>query len=155
MVAATTEYLRHQLTGYARGWESDRATAVAVWELEARLKTALALFDHVRRLDEQMTADLVAAGTTWTPESAEQLLALYREWERPTPEIAKRIADLQAKGHGVEGADEFRAATLRARSTLDVSLEKLEHSVRDADEGKLRPLGEIRDELRRRADAGR
>lgn len=155
MVASTTQYLRHQLAGYSRGWESDRATALAAWELEARLKTALALFDHVRRLDEQMTAELVAAGTTWTPELAEQLMTFYREWERPTTEIARRIADLQAKGQPVEGADEFRAAALRARSTLNISLEKLERSVREADQGKLRPLGEIRDELRRQADAGR
>jgi hypothetical protein len=155
MVAPTTEYLHHQLTGYSRGWESDRAAVLAAWELEARLKTALALFDHVRRLDEQMTAQLVAAGTTWTPESAEWLMAFYRDWERPTSQIAKRIAELQAQGQPVEGADEFRAATLRARSTLNISLEKLERSVREADEGKLRPLGEIRDELRRRADAER
>jgi hypothetical protein len=153
MVATTKQYLRHQLTGYSEGWESDRAAALAVWELEARLKTALALFDHVRRLDEQMTAELIATGATWTSESAEQLMAFYREWERPTPQIAKQISQLQSEGHRVEGADEFRAATLYARSNLNISLEKLERSVREADEGKLRPLGEIRDELRRRADA--
>jgi hypothetical protein len=155
MVAATEQFLQHELSGYARAWENDRATALAVWDLEARLRTALTLFEHVRRLDEQMTADIVAAGTTWTHEAAEKLLAFYREWERPTSQIAWRIAELQANGHHVDGADEFRAATLRARGTLNISLEKLERSVREADEGKLRPLGEIRDELRRRADANR
>jgi hypothetical protein len=155
MVAATAEFLQHELSGYARAWENDRASALAVWDLEARLRTALTLFEHVRRLDEQMTADIVAAGTTWTHESAGKLLSFYREWEGPTSQVARRIAELQAQGHHVAGADEFRAATLRARSTLNISLEKLERSVREADEGKLRPLGEIRDELRRRADADR
>jgi hypothetical protein len=155
MVAATTVYLQHQLAGYSRAWESDRASALANWDLEARIRTALTLFEHVRRLDEQMTADIGSAGTSWTPQSAEQLLSFYRDWERPTRQIAERIAELQAKGVRVEGGDDFRVATLHARSTLNTSLEKLERSARDADEGKLRPLGEIRDELRRQADAGR
>ena len=155
MVAATTEYLQHQLAGYSRAWASDRASALSSWDLEARLQTALTLFEHVRRLDEQMTAEIGSTGTSWTPESAEQLVSFYRDWERPTRRIAERIAELQARGIQVEGTDEFRAATLRARSTLNTSLEKLERSARDANEGKLRPLGEIRDELRRQADAGR
>jgi len=155
MVAATEEFLHHQLSGYARAWESDRASALAAWDLEARLRTALTLFEHVRRLDEQMTADIVAARSSWTPDSAAKLLAFYREWERSIFQIAKRIAELQFEGHQVEGADDFKTATLHARSALNTSLEKLERSVREADEGKLRPLGEIRDELRRRADAGR
>jgi hypothetical protein len=155
MVAACTEYLRHQLDGYGRGWDSDRAQVIAVWELEARLKTALALFEHVRRLDQQMSRELATSGSAWTREAAEYLLTFYRDWEAPTAQIATRIAELQAGGARIESSDEFKRATLEARSVLNVSIEQLERSARDARQGKLRPLAEIRDELRRQADAGR
>jgi hypothetical protein len=155
MVAATSDYLRLQLAGYAEAWKSDRQTWLEAWELEARLKTALALFDHVRRIDQQRTAELSAGGEPWTRESAAALTALYRDWEAPSATIAEQIASLQSKGVSVKGAEEFQQAVLLARTVLDVALDRLEQSARQAREGRLRSVGEIRDELRRQADAGR
>jgi hypothetical protein len=155
MVAATSDYLRHQLAGYAQGWKSDRRESLSAWELEARLKTALALFDHVRRIDQQRTAELSVSGETWAHDSAAALTELYRDWETPSQMIAEQIESLQASGASVEGAEEFKQAVLLARAVLDVSLDRLEHSARQSREGKLRSVGEIRDELRRQADAKR
>lgn len=155
MVAATSEYLRHQLAGYAQGWTSNLPESLAAWELEARLNTALALFDHVRRIDQQRTAELSASGQTWTRESAADLTELYREWEVPTMIIAEQLASLEASGATVKGAEAFKQAVLVARSILDISLDRLEQSARQARDGRLRSVGEIRDELRRQVDAGR
>jgi hypothetical protein len=151
MVAATSEYLRHQLAGYAEGWKSDLRGSLAAWELEARLRTALALFDHVRRIDQQRTAELSAREETWTRESSAALTELYREWEAPSTMIAEQIASPQASGASVKGAEEFKQAVLQARAVLDVSLDGLEQSARQAREGRLRSVWEIRDELRRQA----
>jgi hypothetical protein len=155
MVAATSDYLRHQLAGYAQGWNSDRHESLATWELEARLKTALALFEHVRRFDQQRTSELSASGGTWTRESAEALIELYRDWEAPSATIADQIAALESKGLVVQGAEEFKQAVLQARAALGISLDRLDHSARPARDGKLRTVGEIRNEPRRQADAGR
>jgi len=123
--------------------------------LEARLNTALALFDHVRRIDQQRTAELAASGKCWTRESAAALAELYREWEAPSKMIAEQIASLEASGGLVKGAEAFKQAVLEARSVLDISLDRLEQSARQARAGRLRSVGDIRDELRRQADSGR
>ena len=151
MVAATSEYLRHQLAGYAEGWKSDLRGSLAARELEARLRTALALFDHIWRIDQQRTAERTATGETWTRESSAALTELYREWETPSTVIAEQIASVQASGASVKGVEEFKQAVLQARAVLDVSLDGLEQSARQAREGRLRSVGEIRDELRRQA----
>jgi hypothetical protein len=155
MVATASDYLRHQLAGYAQGWKSDLRESLASWELEARLNTALALVDHVRRIDQQRTAELSASGTTWTRESAAELTELYRDWEAPSKMIAEQIESVQASGATVNEAEAFKQAVLYARSILDVSLDRLKHSALQAREGSRRSVGEIRDELRRQADPGR
>ncbi len=69
--------------------------------------------------------------------------------------IAEQIDSLQASGASVKGAQEFKQAVLLARAVLDISLDRLEQSARQARDGRLRSVGEIRDELRRQADTGR
>jgi hypothetical protein len=156
MVAPATSFLALQLDAYARGWQDDRhVDALAAGELESRLKTALALFDHVRRIDHDMTHAAAAGNGTWDAASTERLFAFYREWEAPTARIAARIGQLEAAGARVDGAAAFKRATLQARSVLNTSIEQLERSARDARAGNVRPWAEIRDELRRQADAGR
>lgn len=153
MSGATTHFLSSQLDAYTESWHHDHVDALACWELEARLDVALALFHVIQRIDEEMSQQVAAGRLNWEESAADQLLAFYRTWEAPAAQIAAKIADLRSKGFEVQGSAEFQRAVLQAKSTFDISLDRLTHSAQQAREGKLRPLGEIRDELRRRNDA--
>jgi hypothetical protein len=155
MTGTTHHFLTGQLDAYSESWQHDHADALACWEMEARLEIALALFHVIRRIDHEMSQQVEAHRLSWDPPTVDRLLHFYRTWEAPAPRIVARIADLQSKGFVVRGAEEFRRATLEARGTLNISLDRLEHSAQQAREGKLRPLGEVRNELRRQSDARR
>jgi len=155
MSGATTHFLSDQLDAYTESWQRDHADALACWELEARLEIAVALFHAIQRIDAEMSRQLAASGLTWDRPAAERLLHFYRLWEAPSAQISRRIGELRTKGFAVNGEDAFRRAVLEARSTLGISLDRLEHSARQAREGTLRPLGEIRDELRHQPDTRR
>lgn len=155
MTRTTHHFLTGQLDAYSESWQHDHADALACWELEARLEIALALFHVIRRIDQEMAQQVEARRLNWDASTVDQLLNFYRTWEAPSAQIVARIAELESKGFAVRGAEEFRRAALEARSTLNISLDRLEHSAQQAREGKLRPLGEVRDELRRQSDARR
>lgn len=150
MSGTTAHFLSTQLDAYTESWHRDHFDALSCWELEARLDVALALFHVIRRIDEVMSQQVAAGRLRWENSVANELVNFYRIWEGPAAQIEARISDLRSKGFKVEGSEEFQQAALQARSTLNISLDRLEHSARQAREGKLRPLGEIRDELRHR-----
>lgn len=152
MSGATTHFLSDQLDAYTESWQRDHADALACWELESRLEIALTLFHVIQRIDQEMSQHFAASGLNWDPTAADELLKFYRTWEAPSTQIAGRISERGAKGFVVNGADAFRRATLEARSALGISLDRIEHSARQAREGKLRPLGEVRNELRGQSD---
>jgi hypothetical protein len=152
MGGSTTQFLSDQLDSYTESWQRDHADALACWELEARLKIALGLFQAIRLVDQEMSQAVAEGRLSWDAVTTERLVGFYRSWEAPAGAIVRRARDLRSRGFEVEGAVEFERAALEAKGTLNISLDRLEQSARQAREGKLRPLGEIRDELRRQSD---
>jgi hypothetical protein len=152
MSETTAHFLSGQLDAYTESWHHDHIDALACWELEARLEVALALFHVIRRMDEEMCQQVAAGRLRWDVPAADQLLGFYRAWEAPADQIADRVSALRAKGFEVQGGQAFEQATLQAKSTLNIPMDRLEHSAQQAQEGKLRPVGEVRNELRHKSD---
>jgi hypothetical protein len=147
MTGTTPEFLAGQLGAYTESWQRGHADALACWELEARLEVALALFHVVRRVDEEMARQVAAGQLVWDARAIDQIRQFYRLWEAPTASVLRRVDDLSAKGFVVDRSDDFTRAALQARATLSIPLDRLDESARQARDGAVRPLGEIRDEL--------
>jgi hypothetical protein len=153
MAVSTTQFLNGQLAAYSESWQDEHASALACWELEARIKLAVALFEIIRDFDERLARDALAGKMQWDRPLADEIRELYAAWEKPTARIVPQLLEMSKGGFVVEGEEAFKGAVLDARSMLSFSLDRLEESARQAREGKTRSLAEVADGIRRRLGA--
>jgi hypothetical protein len=154
MVRAT-ETLESQLNLYesqSDSWRADRhETALA--ELRQVVAFANFLYDRIKRVDEEWSAEVATAGTAPLEADARAVEALYAKWCAKAEVDLRRAAEVEAAGHRVEGMDRFRQAYYEARANLSIPTDRVLQSTAHAREGRARPLGEVRDELRRQTNA--
>ena len=153
MIGSTAQFLSGQLSAFSESWRDEHANALACWEIEGRVKVALALFEVIRDFDERVARDALAGAVTWDRALADEIRKLYAGWEKLTVHILPQLKALAGEGFNVEGGEAFKAAVLDVRSVLNCSLDRLEESARQAREGKTRPLAEVADGIRRRLGA--
>ena len=80
-----------------------------------------------------------------------EFASLYQKWLEPCAETLSAIAELEEGGYQVQGASKFKDTYFRVRGILGIPIEKLIRSLHDLKGGRFRPIGEVRDELRRRS----
>ena len=153
MVRAT-ETLDRQLRHYEA--ESDRfrqSEAPAAWaEAQEVVAYANFVYDRIKRIDEEWSAELVAKAETPSAADARAVWDLYARWCGKAEADLRRATELDAGGSKVSGLDRLRHAYYEARDLLSIPPERTHQSAQSAREGRARSLGEIRDELRRALD---
>jgi DNA-binding MarR family transcriptional regulator len=82
---------------------------------------------------------------------AEQLASMYQAWLTQSGRVLSAIDRLEADGFLIEGADEFRRRCREVR-LMNFDFDRIEASLAAALAGRVRPLREAADELRRRRD---
>lgn len=145
-----TQFLRGQLEAYSESWKRDHARAMACWELESRLKLALTLYDLIAEAAAKGDGD-AASGTAARETSLRDFFALYRDWLDACEGPLRALASLELEGYQVGGGDRFREVYEEVRGLLQFSPDRIITSLRSMERGEGRPIGEVRDELRRQA----
>ena len=145
------ESLERQLQHYEAESDRLRATDDAAARAEAQEVVAYAnfVYDRIRHVDEEWSADLASRGETPSDADARAVWDLYARWCGKAEADLRRAAALDAKGHRIAGLDRFRQAYYEVRDVLSVAPDRLRRSTESANHGRTRPLSEIRDELRR------
>jgi len=143
------------LEGHFRNYEAQsdrfRQSSEATAGAQARELVAYAnfIYDRIKRIDEEWTAQLGGSGGAPPDADADAVWELYAKWCGKAEADLRRANELDAKGITIQGIDRLRQAYYEARDLLSVVPEQVRRAARSAQEGHTRPLGEIRDELRR------
>jgi hypothetical protein len=153
MIGSTAQFLSGPLSAFSESWREGHANALACWEIEGRIKVAVAIFEVIRDFDERLARDALSGAVTWDRTLADEIRKLYAAWEKLTIHIVPQLKAASARGFVVEGSEAFKTAVLDVRSVLNFSLDRLEESARQVREGKTRPLAEVADGIRRRLGA--
>jgi hypothetical protein len=86
-------------------------------------------------------------------EGARRFIAQYARLGEAFDHIAAAVRDAEQLGLPVEGTERFEEVRSELRALLNVPLERMVSAEEHFWAGRGRPLGEVRDELRRRAGA--
>lgn len=153
---ARTSIVGRQLSLYeeqSESWQRDYVEAEQCKDLEDIIAFGTFVYDRIKHIDAEWSNEMDAAGQV--PDEADALAVwnLYANWSRKTEANLKLVGTMEAKGYHVEGVDRYRDAYRDAQLVTSVSIDRFRLSLRHQGEGRTRPLGELRDELRRRADA--
>jgi light-regulated signal transduction histidine kinase (bacteriophytochrome) len=81
---------------------------------------------------------------------APEVITLYRKWVEESAHLLLDISECERAGFPIARADEFRFAHMETKAFAHEP-QRLINSARKADAGKVRPLDEVMNELRRRA----
>lgn len=149
----STNFLREQLEANVQAWKYDHDRAMACWEMEARLKLVMSLYEVIQTIDRHWGQETRSDSATFDEAAAGQIGDLYRIWLKPSQEVIRIIANLRRQGYAIEGADAFEQAYAATRGLLDIPIERVLRASRQVTEGKGRPAAEVKDELRRRLGA--
>jgi hypothetical protein len=143
--------LEAQLDLYERSMEN--AGEFARLQLEEAITVGVGLF-------QSLLAEVQAFNSRPIAGSRAQMLnegrAYHARYERMASQLERLqvIAEaMRARGVAVRGVEKLDAARSNLRTILAFSPDRLEESYQSLREGRLIPLSEIRDELRRRVHA--
>jgi hypothetical protein len=126
--------------------EAERQRLKAV---EETIGTSLSVFEAIN--DAALAAQ--ALPTEQRDPAAEQIIAHYRRWFDCSQRELQFLLSLEAAGHAVAGADEFKHALAEAR-LFGYESDRLIRTVRALDEGHGLRFEEAMGELRRRHSPG-
>jgi ornithine cyclodeaminase/alanine dehydrogenase-like protein (mu-crystallin family) len=145
-----SEERRFQLRQTLLQRKSEQQRAEASFAESVNLFVAAAL-DSLRIQTDR--ADIVSAATAAERDRlAPLVLQGYRDWLSDAHMALEDVEHVEERGMIVPDADEFRAAVRRIRVLVDNS-DRLQAADRHAAEGRVVPLREAFDELRRRPGA--
>ena len=152
----STASLERQL-GYYEA-ESDRLRATpddAAWaEAQAVVAYANFIYDRIKRIDEEWSAELAETGAAPAAADADAVWNLYGKWCGKAEADLRRAAELDAKFRKVEGLDRLRQALFEARGLLSIRPDRVRQSAASVGAGRVRPLGDLRDGLQRKLEPG-
>src|SRR4051794_33541511 len=109
-MAKAEDFLRAHLEAHSEAWRAEHDHAMEYWDLRARLKLSLSLFDYIRSMDEHWSEQVRSGGVSWRPDEAVAHSEFYREWLIPLKGIEESLRQLSAKGYPVEEEKQFHAA---------------------------------------------
>lgn len=153
MVAFATDILHRQLDllgQQSENWRADREKPIACRELEEVISFSNYVYERIRGIDAEWSAELDAAGTEAPLAEAKALEALYARWRDRAKANLQRAAEFLQAGHPVRGADRLWEFDREAEGILSVPAERIRQAADGIKEGHGRPLAEVRDELLRR-----
>jgi hypothetical protein len=153
MVRAT-ERLEQYYKLYASQSDAIRQGAVGASDVEAVVAYANFIYDQIKRIDEEWSGELDAAGGAATEGDARAMQDLYAKWCGKAEEDLRRAAEFEARGERIAGLDRLRRAYYEARDVLSIPADRVRRAADSARQGRTRSLGEIRDELRRTPPPG-
>jgi hypothetical protein len=153
MVETISRFVTDQLRAYDESNASQDPTSIDRWDVEARIKVAMAIFQVINDLDERLARDAISQGSNFDRRTSERIRELYAAWERPAARIVLQLKALWTRGMEVEGGDAFADAVLEARSMLHFSLDELDQRAAQLQRGEKRTMAEVMDGVRRRLGA--
>ena len=153
MVETISRFVTDQLRAYNESGDAQGPAPLDCWDVEARIRVALAIFQVISDLDERLARTVMAQGGKFDRGTSEQIRELYAAWERPAARIVPQLKALRKAGTKVEGGDAFVNAVLEARSMLHLSLDELDETAAQLRRGEKRTMAEVMDGVRRRLGA--
>lgn len=153
MVETISRFVTDQLRAYDESNAALGPGSLDRWDVEARIRVAMAIYQVINDLDERLARDVIAEGGDFDRPTSERIRELYAAWERPAAGIVVQLKSLWERGTKVEGGDAFADAVLEARSMLHLSLEELDQRAAQLRRGEKRTMAEVMDGVRRRLGA--
>lgn len=153
MVETISRFVTDQLRAYDQSSVSQDLSALDGWDVEARIRVALAIFQVISDLDQRLARDVMTRGDDFDRSTSERIRELYAAWERPAARIVPHLKSLWKRGIQVEGAEAFADAVLEARSMVHLSLGELDEAAAQLRRGEKRTMAEVMDGVRRRLGA--
>jgi hypothetical protein len=136
------------LYGTQSAWQRDDVKAMDCRDCEQVIAFGNYLFSQIRRIDQ-----CCQAGAVPSEEDARAVQKLYEDWAQFAKGNLECAAAIEQKGYKIDGVEQFRAAYHEARSVLSIPVDRVRSAMKNADEGRTRPMREVRDALRHRMDA--
>lgn len=156
MVAFATNILDSQLDllrAQSEAWGA-REKLAARRELEEVIAFSNFVYERIRGIDAEWVAEMEAAGIEAPLDDAKALESLYAKWRDRAKANLERAAEFARAGHPIKGLDRLHEFYREAEGILSVPAERLRQGAKHVEEGRMRPLAEVRDELLRRYGAG-
>jgi hypothetical protein len=143
--------LDNQLRSYEEfASRAARADAMDCRAVEDLIDVGLALFSATKSGVERWQQRVERDEQPFRMEDAREFESLYRILGRAFEPLRCACRQMQQRGCEVAGADRLAEADDELRGLLSLSLDRLVVAEEQVGRGQTRPLGEIRDELRRR-----
>lgn len=101
------------------GTSSQFHLRVAARRLQEVLRLGNWLFDSIRLIERNWRREVLAYVTPYDPAEEAAILAMYRQWSRPTAFCLAELKRLNRNGLGVPGAKQFRSNCATVRFILD------------------------------------
>jgi hypothetical protein len=155
MVAFAADILGIQIDSLRRqseAWERIAERPAACRELEEVIAFTNFVYERLSRIEEEWSDELDRTGADPKLDDARAVERLYRNWCERARSNLGHAAVLERAGHEIKGADDLRRAMREVEGILSMPVDRLRRAAESVREGRTRPLGEIRDALRRRLD---
>jgi hypothetical protein len=156
MAMNATDYVGRQVRWYeeqSEAWLRDLRDADQCAAIEEVIAFGNYLYARIRHIDAEWSAEMDSLGAVPDEADAEAMWALYANWCKKTESNLRVAAEIAKKGYEVEGLADYQRGFQEAKLITSISIDRFRMSLRHQAEGRTRPLGELRDELQRRADA--
>jgi len=143
--------LDNQLRSYEEfASRAARADTMDCRAVEDLIDVGLALFSAAKRGVERWQQRVERREQPFRMEDARGFETIYHAIGRAFEPIRDACRQMRRLGQVVAGADRFAEADDELRGLMGLSLDRLMVAEEQVGRGQTRPLGEIRDELRRR-----
>jgi hypothetical protein len=111
------------------------------------------VYGRIKHIDDEWSAELRGINALPQEADARAVERLYARWAEKAGVDLRRADELVAKGFRIDGLEALRQAYHDVRSLLTIPSDRVRSAMQSVDEGRVRPMGEIRDELQRRLRA--
>lgn len=145
-----TRLIQEQIESYGEKWKSEHAPAMERYDFVDFLDFGLCLLSLIRQIDQRYQQRLDTGQIPFDHDTIPEIHKLYEAWYTPCESLLKRIEEFESEGFEIDNAEAFRTAC-RSSHLPGLEPEKLVAAEARLRAGKGRALGEVMDEIRRRA----
>ena len=147
------DIVRSLLHAYRDSWQRQAGAQWTAWELQQQLRLALTLYDVLSAAAEQRGAEVNKRGGTERDSFIRDTHEVTTAWYEPSRQVMGVLKERSRDGAVFEGLMRLERLCHDVGWYLAGDPERMIRALRDVDEGRMIPLQELRDELRRRSGA--
>ena len=150
-MTAAVSILEEQLRAYDGFLSSGRTSDEA--EAHFRLQESVAwcshVYDRICSIDSELSEEMLKAGQKPDDVDARAMYDIYAKWAEKAEANLQSAAAMEEKGWPVRGTVRLKEQLREAQVVLSIPVDRLLKAEQNARSGRGRPMGDVKDELRR------